>query len=191
MMDRRRALMMQANGGDASILYELLNHAVQTGASIDTGVAPFIANLDATIMLDFNQTYYESASGAPGSLSKYMITTTSGNSKFVLGKYGRSDANVRYWWMNGTYQTISGTTNGAVRKRFIVTHQRNSGTITIHVKTGTNAKTTVTVTQTFTASPTNLRFGGSGAESLCAGTINTARIYNRILEQSEIDEFFA
>lgn len=190
---RRRALLMGQKNKASDVLYNLENHVVQTGDSIDTGIAPFVADLDVTIMFDFNQTYYEGASGAVGSTSKYMVTTTSGNSKFCLGKYGKGDANVRRWWMTVDWSSIANTENGAVRKRIIVTHQRNSGTITIHIKTGTNAKQTMDVSGSFTASSLNLKFGSSTSNpgSLCAGTILIARIYNRILEQSEIDAFFA
>lgn len=189
---KRRRAIMAGSGRDSSIIYEIINRAVLTGDSIDTGIAPFTLGQDVSILLDYDQTYYEGASGAAGSLIKCMITTTSGNSKFALGKYGRSDSSIRHWWMAGNYTSISGTSNSAMRKRFIVTHQSNSGTLIIYVKTGTNALQTVQVNSAFTSSLQTLKFGDiqNGTGSLCAGTITMARIYNRILDQSEINDFF-
>ena len=188
---RRRAIMAGA-GGDSGIIYEIRNRAVLTGDVIDTGIAPFTLGQDISILLDYDQTYYEGSSGAAGSLIKYMITTTSGNAKFALGKYGRSDSSVRHWWMAGNYTSISGTSNGAMRKRFIVTHQSNSGILNVYIKTGTNALQSVQVSSTFTSSLQTLKFGDvqNSTGSLCAGTITVARIYNRILDQSEISDFF-
>lgn len=192
LMQRRRALMAaQSAAPSADVLWSLTNHAVSAGDSIDTGIAPFVAGLSTTILLDYDQTDYTTTSNAPGSRVMYLFTSVSGTSKFAVGKNGRTTSKMFYFWMSGAATEIPNVNCQIGRKRIAVTHIADSGDITIYIKTGDTVEA-VTVTGTFAASNLPLLIGGNTTNyGLLAGTITEAKIYNRILSAAEISAFFA
>lgn len=192
LMKRRRALMMaQSAAPSADVLWSLSNHPVSAGDSIDTEIAPFVAGLSTTILLDYDQQDYTTTSNAPGSRVMYLFTTATGSSKLAVGKNGRTTSKMYHLWMSGSATEIPNVDCQIGRKRIAVTHSADSGDITIYAKTGDTLET-VTVSGTFAASNLPLLIGGDATNyTLLAGTITEARIYNRILSAEEINAFFA
>lgn len=175
----------------ADVLWSLTNHTVAAGDYIDTGIAPFVAGLSTTILLDYDQQDYTSTQGNYGSIIKYLFVSTSGTSMFAIGKYGRVGKGIYYWWMGVAATMIANVSSVIGRKRIAVLHEANSDDITIYIKTGDAVKT-ITVSDTFVASNRPLKIGGDATTgSLLDGTITNAKIYNRILSAAEISAFFA
>lgn len=194
LMQRRRALIGQKNR-PSDILFELLNYAVETGQSIDTGVKPFQQGVDCTILLDIQIDSNPTASGGVASTVQLLrvYDTTQNELSFALGKQSRAYTNYSRKWMSGGWSDLQNTTTSAGRKRFAITHSANSVVAKIQHKMG-NGSVESWQSDRYWHSVDNdlyIGYGSNTTTSLASGKINLVRVYNRVLSQDEIAEFFA
>lgn len=192
-MSRRRALM--GITGELQPVYQLLDYSFSNG-QIRTETSPFAADKDLTILLDITTT--SNPTSGSGSQIKFIqafnLTFSNSYPLLALGKQATGSTGLSCTWCSdpASYQTLTGSTAAAGRKRFAVLHRANSTTLTIMHKMGTGATYTQTLTaESFTAGGDYLDFGGSGNWSLSTGIINKAAIYNSILPESILNNFFA
>lgn len=192
MRNRRRALMAQEEAA-SDILYLLENETVTRGTSINTGLKPLASDVTVTILFDFTNT--EAPAGGDSSTMRYIDVYDDALGALGL-RFGKKQGTISKYYA-GWMGTMDGDTAlgsaSMARMRVAVLHEANSPTVTIYVKRATGTKVTWTKTaESFTPAPgNNLYFGQSGNNSLPAGTITKAAVYNRILASSELDSFFA
>ena len=196
LMQRRREMMLAASAPQSDLLYSLYNETVQTGDTIETGIAVLQQGRSVSIVLDFNQTISNpTTNGANASIYKLLDVTSGGLRVLTIGKYSRSNSTVQIWWYstaNNNYTLVTSSTCSAGRKRFVITHAADSDDITLYSRMATSARQTQTLTKTFVATNSTLRLGvGDTTQTLPGGVINKLEVYNRILTTDEINAVFA
>lgn len=193
-IDRRRAIMSAKRP-----IYQIQNVTVSAGASISTGVQPFVANKSTTILFDFTANTNPTGATSLGSIHKLLQMGTT--RELCIGKYSRQDATLSLWWMptsNADHRTISDMPSAAGRKRFAITHHANSNEISLKMQYNNGTPFSMTATKTFTPTDAVLSAGyytnplpETNTAGLPSGTINKLAIYDRVLSEQEISAFFA
>lgn len=181
---------MNPDNGESDLLYSLSN---QTWTSqIDTGVAPFAEDLSSTIVLYVYIKSNTTTSGAVGSL--YRIFTVMAdddtNRYCALGKQTRAGNALGFCFVTTTWSSLASRSCSAGNKKFVVTHEANSGNITLYNSMGS----AINLSRTFTSSSRTLKLGGvaDGTNALPASSIiRSCEIYNRVWSSDEISAFLA
>lgn len=190
---RRRALMMAGQGGGETPVYELTNRAVSTGDSIDTEVAFMSSGFAGTVLLDITLNGNPTGASATARTYKLIYVGNTASSSFALF-FGKTSRNAAYHTIGfyGGNESHGVWTNGAGRYKIAITHGANENTVTAKQKKDSGAVESFDYSRTYSPVTDTLHFGGPDtAQALYAGTIHSAKIYNRVLSQSEIDAFFA
>ena len=192
LMQRRRE-MMKKTAGEPHLVYSLFNRTVTTGEQIKTGVKPFEADTNITILFDMNVT----ANPTSGAASKFRFLTcyNSGISldafRFVKNSTGASYYSI--YWMGQNFGTNDLEVSTG-RARIVVTHEAGSNTVKTYFKKDNGSIRTKNTAKTFTAATGNVLYLGgtaNGQASLPAGVINSVKVYDIILTSDEINAFFA
>lgn len=178
------------------LIYSLYDRVVTDGEVIDTGVSPFTAGVDMTLL--FDMTITKNPTDTAEAYRYVLARVKSDNSGRILSvsKPSQWNAGIRAIFFGSQDNDDAGKilTSAAGRKRFVITHIANTNSITAWGKSGTAETTQKTITgnTAFTASQQTLTFGllGTGT-GLPPGTITKAEVYNTILSQAEIDAFLA
>lgn len=194
----RRREMVQPSGGQSDLLYSLYNETVEAGYILDTGVAVLAQGLATTIVYDVTTTSNPNAAGQPGYIHKLFLVEGGGGTRaYGIGKQTRSTSKELLWWMassNTDYTELSNMPTTAGRKRFVLTHEANSNTVTVYYKSGTGSVYTTSKTATFSTSSKSFVIGGYVGQTnhgIPNGTITKLEIYNRIWTADERTAFFA
>ena len=174
-------------------VYSLENHATTRGERILTSIFPMTNDFDMTILFDMDLTNVTS-----GNASKYRLifinSSTSGTYSFSVGKGAATDTALATWFFQNNGVTRSSISSSSGRHIIAVRHSAASNKLYLSYKSGNNARVDLTLSGTFFASPDKpIGFGGgsNNAYSLPAGTIHSARIYDQILTDAQVDDFFA
>lgn len=177
------------------ILYSIENVAVATGDQISTGVNFLKADFNGTFLLDYSITSLPTSGNGStiGIIGEYSQELN--NWAIRIGKASGSNTALNGRWMGSSNESMGFDALSAnTRHRFAITHEANSPTIVVRHKKGTGTIKTWTKTAgSFTATSENTIGLGAqinGASSLCAGTVNSCTIYDRILSQEELNTFF-
>lgn len=188
----RRSELMQAGGQINHLIYSLENFAVSRGDTVNTGVQilnpkgmAFTILFDATLALNSDSTTIASCQ---------KMLAIYDNSKYIfgIGRNNAADTLQRVCWeTNGSWSNLTGTKKTAGRQRLAITKEKNSGIINISYKyNDTDLLTFTAIYNGNKSSTATLHFGyGTGVSTLSAGTINSAKVYNTVIDQVEIDAF--
>lgn len=176
------------------ILYSIENVAVATGDLISTDVNFLKADFNGTLLLDYSITSLPT-SGNGSTLCIIGSWSSALNDWAIrIGKASGSNTALNGRWMGASNESMGFDALAAnTRHKFAITHEANSATIVVRHKKGTGTiKTWTKTASSFTATSTNTLLGSqaNGASSLCAGTVNSCTIYDRILSQEELNAFF-
>ena len=187
---RRRTLLKMASAEPpppSDLLYSLYNQAVSAGDYFSTGVQAFAADVSVTILLDFTLTSRPTS----GNAANYRLIYN--GTPFQWGTRNTTATDLYYYWFNTAgYINAGVTTTDGARYRICVTHSANSGTVYVKTKKNTGTLQSKSKSATFSASATTLSFGNpNSTNGLPNGTINSAKVYNRVLTSDEINAFFA
>ena len=155
-----------------------------------------VADYASTIMLDFTNTGNPTSGIASIWKAIEMWSATINAESLCIGKaYANDTLQKIAWYAHAVHGlSITGSSTAPARHRYCITHDANSKTATLYYKRNNDTVQTVTVTTTnFVTTQASVKFGANANDqtSLPAGTVNNAKIYNRVLSQSEIDAFFA
>lgn len=189
---RRRAIM--AGEQMADVLYELTNQAVSVGQSIDTGIHFLSASNAGTILLDITINSNPTSSSAAGRLYRliHMLSDNLTDFSLMLGKMTRLTNFQSTGWMNvstghSDYPVDAG------RYKIVILHDKQSSNITVMMQYSGGQIASHTETRQYVPSNQNLHLGDplDTARGLPSSTIHMAKIYSRVIDQVEIDDFFA
>lgn len=186
MMNRRRALMWAQEESD--ILFEISNRSVSAGDNISTGIKAFATDANITILLDFTLT--ERPTSGNGSAFRLIYCE---NTVFMYGARNTTAARAYYYWMSSGDYIDAGVdfANGS-RFRICVTHSANSNYVYVKTKKDSGSVSSKQRSATFTPSNNTLFFGWpNNTNGMPNGTVNSAKVYNRVLTADEINDFFA
>lgn len=190
-------MMKKTDQDDPHLLYSIENLQVTAGTQIlaktsnVSKFAPLAADKAMTILMDMDITAVASSGNGSKPLLFRIWDSPINKEGLAISKQNAGSSTFSTLWMGIRYG-MSDVSTGVGRKRFAVTHEANSDAVIVSVRVGTNTRKNVTFTRTFTAAPANwLYVGGSGAEGLPEGTINSFKYYDRILSADEINAFFA
>ena len=165
-------------------LYSLENQSVNN-ERIVPGVAPFTTeDKDLTVGIDI--TYTSLPSSGTG-CKPILINLATDSSTLAVG-FALETSNNKAYWMG---QSINAGSRSSERTRVILTHAKDSGSMSVYLRQGTGSKQTYTVSGTFATTSKQFSFGQgtSGNYVLPAGTINKAAIYDYVLSDYAIDQF--
>ena len=182
----RRALM---GTGDPHLKFKIANRQVSAGDSVSTGFAAFASGVSTTILLDFTL----SSRPSSGNGSNFKLIYSGTPFQYGTRNTSSSTTNLYYYWLSTSSYTDTGTTVAANSRYLIcITHEAGSGTVYVKTKKDTGSVLEKSKSGTFAAASTVLSFGNPNtANGLPNGTINSAKVYDRVLSASEIDAFFA
>lgn len=196
-ISEKAKLQIEKTARTSDTVYAIENKSVTNGDVIKTNVPMYGNDVPTTIVLDGTFGGMSGSAGVTNSLCKFLRVVSSSTFTFQIGRYSRSHAYLSLWWQgtsNSDYVALTGTTTSSGRKRFVVTHDANSGTLTVYSKMGTNAINTQTSVKVFANGISLLTIGYGtppSEQGVPNGTIAKAEIYDRIWTQAEIDAFFA
>lgn len=165
-------------------LYSLENQSV-SNERIIPGVAPFTtADADLTVGIDIS---YTSLPSSGTGCKPILINLATDSSTLAVG-FAVEASNNKAHWMG---QSINAGSRSSERTRVILTHAKDSGSMSVYLRQGTGSKQTYTVSGTFATTSKQFSFGQgtSGNYVLPAGTINKAAIYDYVLSDYAIDQF--
>lgn len=186
-MKRRWALMM-ANHGLKPVV-AITNRSVNAGDRINTGFAPYKADLASTLLLDINIL----SSPSSGVSSKWtLLASWNGSlSKWTLQITKFNNTEQRYTWC-GSASVLSNLDTTSGRYRYAIIHEANSPYITIKYKKDNSTVYSTTNSKVFTPATNILYLGGSAnnVDSLPESVINKFEAYNVILSDADINKFF-
>ena len=189
-MSRRRALM-QGSPGLPGPIYKIENRAVSQ-SSISTGIKILDSDFDCSLLLDITLTSIPTS--GVGRIFKFFTIWDSVNSRnaWCLGKTTNTSTHPAYFWYENQQISWNNITIASGRFRILGIHNKNSNTMDLYCKKDNGSIYHVTSTGTFSPLTNSLNIGSSGDAALPANTmINKCSIYNRIIDQGEIDNFFA
>lgn len=187
MLIRRR--MMGETGEPSPLLFSIENVAVSAGDSISTGVKPFAADQDITILVDFTLTSRPtSGNGANFKLIYCGSTFTWGTRNATTS----TTALYFYWFSTTSYNNAGTSVTDGARYRICVTHTHASNYVYVKTKKGTNAIENKSKSATFSPSQIELCLGNpNGTQGTPNGTISSCKVYNYVFSADEIADFFA
>ena len=178
-----------------AVLYDLQNQTLTRGASFSTNINVLQADFPFTILLDITTT--ENPTSGTASVAKYIFeySATLGGRGLTIGKSTAGVSSLSLWWESNTAQTITGSTVGAARRRFAITHEANSNTVNLKYKEGSGTLITTSASNTFVVETGGglLAFGAPGEANHClpAGQLTLARVYGDVISSDLVDSFFA
>ena len=179
---RRRSLIAKPK----DILYQISNYAFNN-EYIDTGIQLLLEDIDWSMVYDININT-NPASGI-GSTMSFMVIRTGATVRLRIGKYSAGSNIIMYVYMsNSNYQQ---TTNmGTGRFRFVLQRPQGRG-LTIYINKDTGDISTKYINNAFVSRDANLILGGAWEDSqyLPTGTLNTVKVYKRLLTTNEINSF--
>lgn len=176
------------------------NITIITGTRIASDIKPYLPGKSCTILFDFNNTANPQTSGAAASTWSpiYLYNSEKENFAIRVGK-SKYDATYQKYVMQGSFSSswsaqFNQSYPTAGRHRYAITHEANSPSVTFRYLRGTGTPIVATITRSsFVPSENYLSFGGpaDGTNSLPAGTVNLAQVWDSVLSDDEINAFFA
>lgn len=186
---RRRGLMKKTEEVN-HLLYSLYNYTSRS--QINTQTPVLSSDRSATVAVDITTTSNPTSSSAVSRTWKICTAWANNTRNLDLGKNGRSNSYLTVWFF-GTSSQITESTAAAGRKRFVLTHEANSNTLTVYSKMGTGTVQTQTVTATYQALSTPIYVSGDtgGANQLPEGTLTSFEVFDNIWTEAQRTSFFA
>ena len=174
-------------------VYTLTDKVFANDGATDSGIA-YLSDGDKAFSIMCDATFSEQT--MRWSLFKMMNST----SPWAGILFGQANANSDYamvQWMT-TKTASSGSSAISLarsytgRVRVVLTHSLGSDALTYYIKVGSAQIIQGTLSGTFTNITANLAIGGtlSGTEGF-NGTVNSFKMYDYVLNQTKIDDFFA
>lgn len=185
---RRRALM--ATAGPKPVV-AIVNRTVAAGDRINTGFAPFGADLASTLLLDIH--ILDSPSSGISSKWDVLACWNGSLSGWMLQINKQNNTEQRCIWAALSATSLPNIDATPGRYRYVITHEANSQEVTIRYKKDSNPTYTITRSRSpFTPANNVLYMGGSAnnVDSLPGSVINKFEAYNIILSNTNINKFF-
>ena len=190
----RRSELMQSGGQVNHLIYSLENYTVARGDTVNSGIQLFNpVGMAFTILFDATLALNKD-SNTNASCQKMIAVYSNSNYIFSIGRNSASNTVQRVCWTTaGSWTDLTGTSISAGRQRIVITKEKNSGILNIYYKYKEGSLLTFTSLYNGNKSSTStLYFGyGSGISTLSAGTINNVKVYNTVIDQTEINAFMA
>ena len=176
----------------SDLVYELKNHVITSSGYVETNV-PFLASgFSGTILFDID--IQANPSSGDGRIMQ-LIRVSQDEGAAILFVIIKSPVTAtKFTAKNGVAGTSFELVDiGVARYKFAVTHEAYGRNIVVWASKDGETPITVTVTSDVDfSSNKNVMFGYSSAPAkLPRSIINDARIYNRVLSNTEINTFFA
>lgn len=189
--DRRSTLLVQA-ANRARPIYCLENRSVSVGDRIITDLYPFQPDFSTTILLDITTTANPTSNGSSIWKLINVHNTEKGRPILRIGKTSKWITDQRMFWCSWTVFTLTGSKSAPGRHKYAVTHNANTKDLYVGYRYNNEARLEFQLIETFTpSSEDSLSFGYTGEETLPPGTIHSARVYDKVLSQNELNEFFS
>lgn len=177
-------------------LWETENQAFNGGNVDPTHNGEYIKLLanDADYSILYDVTLDTSPTSGDSSTYKLLRVLNTGGTQYSLafGKVAAADTTLGLWYMAASAaDAVSFGSASVGRHMIVVTHTAGSGEITLQYKYAGGASDTKTVTAEFTASTKNLVLGqSSGTNQLPKGTLNHVAVYDCVVSDDAIANFF-
>jgi hypothetical protein len=168
----------------------IINRSVNAGDRINTGFAPYEADLASTLLLDIHII----SSPTTGVSSKWVLLASWNGSlnNWMLHITKQSNTEQRVRWAAGSVSPLANIDATPGRYRYAITHETNSNNVTIKYKKDAGTVYTITKTAAFTPANNILYLGGSenNVDSLPQSVINKFEAYNVVLSDANIGKLF-